>query len=373
MLVAAACFCFTAFLCSTAAAYPRYVAKGYPSCTACHYSPTGGGLPNAYGRATVGSSFSDSDNYDPVAGFLKGMADGTDNKDQPALTYDTGADVRLLSLVGTDVGGNTIGPLFVPMLAELGGAVAYGKIMLYGSGTLRKGTPNSVTYILFSREHWLKFRANSELNLRAGRLMLPFGLRLVDHTQYVREDFGFGKWGQTYAVEADWFSATFGLSVATFVGDLIYTPGPRQERGGVVQAGYTADVGNVGISFLGSSSEAKNRGAASLHARIKPFASSYVLAELAGQKMWAREGDDTLTSFAAFARGGYFVADSADVFLEMGLRDFSGTPNLFKYRLGLGSNWHLWRWLEFIPQGVVEREPDAELQFLVSGQLHVMY
>ena len=36
-----------------ARAYPEYVAKGYTNCVTCHYSVTGGGLPNSYGRSAI--------------------------------------------------------------------------------------------------------------------------------------------------------------------------------------------------------------------------------------------------------------------------------------------------------------------------------
>ena len=37
-------------LASTAGAEPMFLAKQYTRCTACHYSPTGGGLLTPYGR-----------------------------------------------------------------------------------------------------------------------------------------------------------------------------------------------------------------------------------------------------------------------------------------------------------------------------------
>ena len=39
-----------AAIASTASAEPMFLAKQYTRCTACHYSPTGGGLLTPYGR-----------------------------------------------------------------------------------------------------------------------------------------------------------------------------------------------------------------------------------------------------------------------------------------------------------------------------------
>src|SRR5580765_8507694 len=41
---------FATVLAATASAEPIFLAKQYTRCTACHYSPTGGGLLTPYGR-----------------------------------------------------------------------------------------------------------------------------------------------------------------------------------------------------------------------------------------------------------------------------------------------------------------------------------
>src|SRR6187549_3048728 len=42
--------CLLAIAVSNASAEPLFLAKQYTRCTACHYSPTGGGLLTPYGR-----------------------------------------------------------------------------------------------------------------------------------------------------------------------------------------------------------------------------------------------------------------------------------------------------------------------------------
>jgi hypothetical protein len=50
------------------------------------------------------------------------------------------------------------------------------------------GTPASLAGPLISREHWVGYSfASDELILRAGRLNVPFGLRTVEHTFWVRQ------------------------------------------------------------------------------------------------------------------------------------------------------------------------------------------
>src|SRR3954468_5058546 len=196
----------------SAAAYPQYVFKGYGDCNACHHSPTGGGLLTHWGRASL----------DPTwGGSVEDIWGHTDlSSPPPSLAVDLGADVRLLGLVGSDSDG-TIGPVFVPMLTELGGAAAWQRWTLYGAATARSvGT----TYLLASREHWLEYSFDGSLQLRAGRMVLPFGIRQPDHTQYVRSDFASDKYDQSYGLELDWRGAAWSLFASGFLGDLTGRP-----------------------------------------------------------------------------------------------------------------------------------------------------
>jgi hypothetical protein len=125
---------------SLAAAYPQYIVKGYTNCASCHYSPTGGGLPNSYGYAAQSATFPDAVDSkflesirtklqkNNVTGYQE---DGT----TPQLQWDIGLDARLLVLgayTGDDEaeeeggGGAAKTPMAIPMLFEVGGVLAYG-------------------------------------------------------------------------------------------------------------------------------------------------------------------------------------------------------------------------------------------------------
>src|SRR5688500_18791018 len=100
------------------------------------------------------------------------------------------------------------------MLVEAGGAAAFGPVMAYATATARRAGVERTPDTLFSREHWLQLRLSESTTVRAGRIVLPFGLRVPDHTQYTREAFRFDKWDQSYAVELDLAHEAFMLSAA---------------------------------------------------------------------------------------------------------------------------------------------------------------
>jgi hypothetical protein len=296
--------------------------------------------------------------------------DGTGDSERPELEFDVGGDARLLPLLATGAGPTSA--VLAPMLFELGGVAAYDGLLVYATVTPRKGTP-SLPIVPFSREHWVGY-SFGDSTVRAGRLVLPFGIRTPDHTQYVREDFGFDKWDQDYALEVDWQPANVSVSLAAFLGDLLDDPARLRAAGGVLRVAYTFDtLLEVGISALASRAPARDRVAGSAFARVRPYDETYLIGEYALQRFRLRELDENRSTYAGFARAGWFALPELDLFVEGGIRDVSGQLNLAKSRLGLGASWHAMQWFELIPQVLAEKLPDVGTQYVAMAQLHLMY
>ena len=348
-----------------AQAYPQFVFKGYGDCNSCHHSPTGGGLPNRWGLDSLSPSFGATPDWGNQDLSYDSAAPG-------AVKVDLGADLRLMPLLSAD--SDAVAPAFIPMLTELGGAVALGHWMAYGTVTGRKLYGDGPSFAAFSREHWLKFQPSEGLDLRVGRMVLPFGTRIPDHTQYTREDFEQDKYDQSYGAELDVHANGWSLFANAFAGDLTYRPKERQERGLVltpsVDLGSTA---NIGISLLGATSTARSRLAASLFGRTALGSSLYLLAEVAAQHFAAKEGSDELSTLADYLRVGWFAKPSLDVYVEAGHRTFVDGNGLSKARAALGLNWQVFRWFEFAPQFEVETRTDLPARFIGMGQLHLVY
>jgi hypothetical protein len=280
---------------SLAAAYPQYIVKGYTNCASCHYSPTGGGLPNSYGYAAQSATFPDAVDSkflesirtklqkNNVTGYQE---DGT----TPQLQWDIGLDARLLVLgayTGDDEaeeeggGGAAKTPMAIPMLFEVGGVLAYGPWITFGNITPRKSGASSRPDTIFSREHWLGRKLGETSMVRMGRMVLPFGIRTPDHTLYTRRDFGFDKWGQSYGVEWDYYSEKWMISTAAFAGDLILQPSELQQRGGVASVSYNfPGKTSFGTSLMGSASEVTRVFAGSFFNRSKFLKHFYVMKKL---------------------------------------------------------------------------------------------
>ncbi len=352
---------------SFAFAYPQYAGRGEFNCQDCHYNPTGGGIVNQWGRQSREVTFGPGDMLGgtPDDWWGHDSAEGRGNGGEAELQFDVGGDARLLALIPS-------GPL-VPMLVEAAAVAAYGPLVAYGGVTSRKGSPG-LPFVAYSREHWLQYRFTSELSLRAGKLVLPFGVRMVDHTQYVREDLGFDKFDQSYAVEVDWAAESFSLSAAGFAGDLVAEDAALREKGGVARGAYLfADVAELGLSGLVGSDDATERWAASAHLRLRPVSSAYLIVEAALENVSAKGSESERNTTAFFGRAGYFVLPELDIHAEVGHWLVEGADFLGKSRVGLGANWQVWHWLEVIPQLLVETQDEVGTQAVGLLQLHLLY
>jgi hypothetical protein len=174
-------------------AYPWMIEHGYSTCAACHVDPSGGELLRAYGRvqsyallaAEYGHPRQDAPE-DPAWGFL-----------HTPQSIPVSASYRHLVLVPL---GSRATPKTFPMQADvyagIDGSVLVASASL-GVAKVPAGSPHARAaqltrdqgsgWNLISRTHWVGARLSPEVTVRAGRLNLPFGLRIPEHTLWVRE------------------------------------------------------------------------------------------------------------------------------------------------------------------------------------------
>lgn len=178
-----------------ASAYPWMIAHGYTSCAGCHLDPSGGGALTAYGRSTGQLLLSPNgaeDSGDPGkrADFLLGLVELP-----KGLTLQ--ADFRGLGFPKPTEqadGSLTWGARAILMQSDLRAGVNVGKAVAYASaGVVSEGgqaahlsSTDDGRWNAVSREYWAGYAPIKGLLVRAGRMELPFGLRIEEHTAYVR-------------------------------------------------------------------------------------------------------------------------------------------------------------------------------------------
>lgn len=180
----------------TASAYVWMVRHGQTECASCHADPSGGELLNRNGRRNgwtllpthYGRRDDDGPQKPQHTGFLWGL-------------WDT-PDWLLLSGSVRLAGFKQVELSFFPMQLDAYGQIKLGIFRAGGSLGVAKvrsnstnGRPAFVTHNqgdkvnMLSRTHWLALDlgAHRAWTLRAGRLNLPFGLRVPEHYLWVRE------------------------------------------------------------------------------------------------------------------------------------------------------------------------------------------
>ena len=370
-----------AILCASAKAayaYPEMIGKGYTNCASCHYNPTGGGYINSYGMGTTQALWPDDRKADLIARLRDGplaKADvtGYDENDKSKLQIGLDLDSRFMATSVPSTVGSSVGFNFFPMLLEFGGVVAWGKFLFYGGIGPKEPEGDGISWKVASREHWLQFKATDQFSVRVGRMMLPFGLRIPDHTAFTRSDFGFGYYGQTYAAEADYVSEYFVASAAGSVGNPFDQPSHLREHGGAASVAFNVPSwASVGVSGLYETSDQVKRSAISVFGRTRIVQRVYVMGEIDGQRKDVNDTDRRQNNIATLLRLGWWAKESLNLYLQ---HDFRATQNsaVSEQRYTVGASWWLLPWIEMIPMVQVTKYPDTGLYTAGFVQAHIYY
>ena len=209
----------TTLVASAGWAEPTFLAKQYTRCTACHYSPTGGGLLTPYGRLL---SHRELSTWGPAAAADAAAED--DRHGEQAFLYGAlgdalgpvhlGLEMRPSHLrVGFPGGHQDMNLL---MNLDLVGAVQKNGWTAYGSAgreppnaAVRNGRTLSEPAFI-SYEHWISYQPDERFQLRVGRFLPAYGVRFADHTTYTRRYLDLDRNDQVYGLEV---SHTTGLSL----------------------------------------------------------------------------------------------------------------------------------------------------------------
>ena len=169
-------------------AEPIFLGRQYNRCTACHYSPTGGGLLTPYGRSLSRQELSTTGRSDPSVQAAPGK----------------GEEAFLFGALGDALGPVSLGIDLRPSHLSLGtGPTGTDRNLLMTADLLAAWRSHGWTvYGEFGRqpridetkwdsyEHWVGFQSEKGLGFRVGRFLPAYGIRFADHTAYTRAGLG---------------------------------------------------------------------------------------------------------------------------------------------------------------------------------------
>jgi len=173
-----------------AEAYTWMIREGESRCVSCHVDPSGAGLLTAYGREQgadlLRTRFSANEDQDAITRsgkFLWGAFD------TPGWLLLGGAFRPALLITRASQGGMTnTSSMGIVMQADMRAGIRAGGWRASASaGAISNDSYASISGNVISREHWVGYAFDSDTyTVRAGRMNLPYGLRIIEHNLWVR-------------------------------------------------------------------------------------------------------------------------------------------------------------------------------------------
>jgi hypothetical protein len=339
LLVLAAC---TLLAPRQAQAYPWMIRHDYTGCATCHVDPSGGGLLTEYGaaqgdillRTRYGASAADPD-VTPAAGFLWGAV-------HPPEWFIAGGSLRTL-IYDQKIGGGPASSGLVLMQADLRAAIVSGGFRAYGSiGAVNvDGSAASVSGGFVSREHWLgwAFGSDDAFLVRAGRINLPFGIRQIEHTLFVRQasrtDLNDT---QQHGLALSYNSGIFRGEILGIAGNYQVSPDAYRERG------YSAFAELAPLSYAAfGASSLVTHAARDLYLRLPNTRQAHgVFARMAPVKPLVLLAEADLISQSALSATGYATMLQADLEPIQGVHLIATGENRHTGSSNTGTSWSGW-------------------------------
>lgn len=254
-------FALVTFLPSRAEAYPWMIRHDYTACGMCHADPSGAGLLTAYGRAQsevfMRTKWSSPAGEEEDPGKLGDFAFGAIPLPEQLLLQ---ADMRGLYMHVAPPSPAPSVDRFILMQADVAAGVSAGKLRAAGSlgyaheGALGASVTRGTEDRLVSRQHWVGVTLGDDdtVLLRAGRMNLPYGLRVIEHTSFVRASTRTDiNAAQQHGVAVAYTPEGWRMEAMAILGNFQLRPDDLRERGvaGYVEKSFGQNLA-VGVTTL---------------------------------------------------------------------------------------------------------------------------
>lgn len=308
-------------------AFPDTIRHGYVNCSTCHVSPAGGGLLNAYGRGLsreLLSTWSYKGEEQPLHGALT----------IPEKFYERfaiGGDVRYLSR-RQETKTRAVDEGFL-MQAQLRAGLLFEKIKFIGAVGRIENPRKSQKMVLDTPEYFALWTPREEMHVRLGRFQPLYGLRLPEHSLWIRSDTGFAPWverdtseiiieGESTTISLAGFQSTSATSVTQqstgYTGTVLQTVGEKTR---------------LGLSALNSEGQGTRSKSLTAHATLPFNKAFFALAE------YTRVWNLTEVHDLGFSRLGYEAVKGLTVFAQGQLKvDRLGSQGT-ESKTGVGLQW----------------------------------
>lgn len=253
-------------------AFPELSRHGYVNCTACHVSPSGGGLLTQYGRGISKDLLSTWAKVGEEQ-FAYGLV-------TPHERIVMGAYFRGLQLHREDTSLREGRPILMQADFEAGYMGDSGAVVAsIGNQEVREAT-GGTRGRLFSRRHYAFYRLGDAHHFRAGRFQLFYGLSDPNHFLAVRRDLGLGQDMESYNTEYAYLGENLNVYLTGTFGNFNDSFSRNREKVVSASASYFfAEKNKVGFSTLRGGDDQTDRTLGGLWAIISWFPRFFTMSE----------------------------------------------------------------------------------------------
>lgn len=292
-----------------ARAFPENIRHGYMNCTACHVSPSGGGVLTPYGRS-LSSELMSTWGTQKVSGFL--FSDTEDAGNQPPWFR---AQVFLRSVQIKRNNSSVERAQFIPMQGDVEAGAEFEKYAgMVTLGFRAKDASSKNLTEFFSRRHYFLYRATDEWNVRAGKFMFSFGLNNTDHITATRRGLGWDQGTESYNLEATYMTEVSSTGL-TAIANSPEEKGIKKEAGFAINQNFLVGKSSkVGFSAYSGEQDAGKRLVFGPQWILSLTEKFYFESELFFQNK--KTSVDTQNGFATFHRLGYEAVKGLNLYTQ---------------------------------------------------------
>ncbi len=314
-------------------AFPENVRHGYFSCTACHVSPSGGGVLTPYGRS-LSSELMSTWGTTKTSGFMF-----SNPEDESKLQW-LRSQIFLRGVQTYRDTPKVEKAQFIPMQADLEVGADTEKFAIISTLGYRANDASKDLKEFFSRRHYVLYRFTEQIVGRLGKFMQSFGLNGPDHVTATRRGLNWDQGSESYNLEMNYIGENFNHAL-TLISNSPEEKSVKKDQGVSVNSSYLwREKSRLGVSAYQGRQSDSERVVFGPYVTISLIEKLYLNSEVFFQDKTVKATSVHEKGYATFSRIGYEALKGLTPFVQYDrsyLNDSDRSSQFDSY--GLGVQW----------------------------------